>query len=159
MSSHSSVLSFSHDVAHQDQRQPKALVVDPSTTVRKMVMKIVLLKLGILSDDSDGANERVFNAVRKSMIEVKSGNMSATYDMLILSHVMKGDSSGRDTTRHLRQLGYEGLIILVFGDLTIDDAVNFRECGADAAISKPVTADKLLACLHGEQSLTLVNIL
>ena len=130
-------------------RKLRALVVDPSNTVRKIIKKSILFKLGIISDDSDGSGESVFNIVRKSLIEVKSGKPVAGYDMLILPHCMKGECDGTKTTRYLRQLGYDGLIIMLFGDMSIDEAVYFREWGIDVAILKPMTIESLLMGLRG----------
>ena len=143
--------------ANQDERHLKALVVDPSTSIRKEIMKTIHNKLGILPEGSEGANEHVFNKVRKSMIEVKNGKFCDGYCMVLLSHILKGDSTGSQTARHLRQLGYDGLIIVVFEDLAIDEAVHFREYGVDATICKPVTAEKLVQTLQGENKNTKRN--
>ena len=134
-------------------RKLRALVVDPSKPVRKIIKRSILLKLGILAEDSDGSGESVFNIVRKSLIEVKSGKPAAGYDMLILSHFTNGECDGTKTARYLRQLGYDGLIIMLFGDMSIDEAVYFREWGIDVAVLKPMTIESLLMSLHGNQIL------
>ena len=132
-------------------RKLKALVVDPSKPVRKLIKKTILFRLGILAEESDGSGETVFNIVRRSMIDVKSGKLGAGYDMLLLSHFTKCECDGASTARYLRQLGYDGLIIMLFGDMSVDEAVYFREWGIDAAILKPITIESLIMSLHGDQ--------
>lgn len=124
-----------------------ALVVDPSKTSQKLVMNM-LSRLGIASESSDGTGDQVFHLVRKSLIDIKNGKKTKGFDIVLMPYLID-EFNASQTAQYLRKLGYEGLIILAFGDITKDEAIHFRDYGADAAIAKPITMDSLLIGLKG----------
>jgi DNA-binding response OmpR family regulator len=66
------------------------------------------------------------------------------YDLIILD-VMLPDQSGLDTSRHLRQEGYEGPILMLTALSSTKDKVNGLDAGADDYLTKPFAFDELSA--------------
>lgn len=46
--------------------------------------------------------------------------------------------NGQAATRHIREMGFQGVIIGVTGDLMDEDVKEFENCGADAVMAKPL---------------------
>lgn len=66
------------------------------------------------------------------------------YDLIILD-VMLPDQNGLDTSRHIRQDGYEGPILMLTALATTKDKVHGLDAGADDYLTKPYAFDELLA--------------
>jgi len=66
------------------------------------------------------------------------------YDLLVLD-VMLPDQSGLDTSRHLRQDGYRGPILMLTALGGTKDKVHGLDAGADDYLTKPFAFDELLA--------------
>ncbi len=66
------------------------------------------------------------------------------YDLIILD-IMLPDQNGLDTSRHIRQDGYEGPILMLTALATTKDKVHGLDAGADDYLTKPYAFDELLA--------------
>lgn len=58
---------------------------------------------------------------------------------------MLPDQNGLDTSRHIRQDGYEGPILMLTALATTKDKVHGLDAGADDYLTKPYAFDELLA--------------
>ena len=63
---------------------------------------------------------------------------------LVLSDVHLGQDSGIDFIQTIRDAGFEGGIIMMTGDASVDDAVRAMKLGADDYLAKPIRLQELL---------------
>ena len=66
------------------------------------------------------------------------------YDLMILD-VMLPDQTGLDTSRHLRESGYTGPILMLTALSGTKDKVHGLDAGADDYLTKPFAFDELMA--------------
>jgi CheY-like chemotaxis protein len=62
---------------------------------------------------------------------------------------------GLQATLQLRQLGYTGLIIGITGDVSAEDAAEYRGYGADDVLCKPTTKCALSTALSRKKPILL----
>ncbi|MGJ8635565.1 MAG: sigma-54-dependent transcriptional regulator [Phycisphaerales bacterium] len=67
-----------------------------------------------------------------------------SYFDLVLSDVHLGEDSGIDFIQTIRDSGFEGGIIMMTGDASVDDAVRAMKLGADDYLAKPIRLQELL---------------
>ena len=76
--------------------------------------------------------------------KINAGN---TYDVIFMDHMMP-QMDGIETTRKLRETGYEGTIVALTANALVGNDVMFKENGFDDFISKPVDIRYLNAVLN-----------
>ena len=88
------------------------LVVDDSRLNRKMLLKFLLKNGNVCTEAEDGleAIERV-----KERIDFANGSCGKPYDAILMDFIMP-NMDGPTATKHLRSMGYTGLIFGVTGN-------------------------------------------
>ena len=74
-------------------------------------------------------------------------NEGGSYDIIFMDHMMP-QMDGIETTRKLRETGYEGTIVALTANALVGNDVMFKENGFDDFISKPVDIRYLNAVLN-----------
>jgi signal transduction histidine kinase/CheY-like chemotaxis protein len=69
------------------------------------------------------------------------------YDIIFMDHMMPL-MDGIETTRKLRELGYEGVIVALTANALVGAAETFKQNGFDDFISKPIDVEQLDDCLN-----------
>ena len=119
------------------------LIVDDSTTCRKMTAN-VLKSMGYRVYEAIDGTEAV-TMVANSLTENVVGGGSAQsctppkfkYDLILCDSFMP-NMNGPTAVKKIREMGYQGPIFGVTGNLLTEDASNFVKHGADAVITKPL---------------------
>jgi signal transduction histidine kinase/DNA-binding response OmpR family regulator len=70
-----------------------------------------------------------------------------SYDIVFMDHMMPL-MDGIETTRKLRELGYEGVIVALTANALVGAAEMFKQNGFDDFISKPIDVEQLDECLN-----------
>jgi len=115
------------------------LVIDESKSCRKIHV-MILTKLGLNVEQTDGTGEAVFHLVRNSLLEADRGK-SYRFDLILIASIMRG-MDGPETVQRIRQLGYKGIVIQVTSNTSEVDINHSLSCGINAVISKPLTISK-----------------
>jgi signal transduction histidine kinase len=76
---------------------------------------------------------------REAVNKIKVGK---TYDIIFMDHMMP-DMDGIETTKKLRGLGYEGIIVALTANAIVGQAEMLMECGFDEFMSKPIDIHQL----------------
>jgi len=110
----------------------KALVVDDSLTIRRIVIKA----LGIVGiTDTTEAGDGV---------EAVKATESADFDLILLDWNMP-KMSGIDTLRNIRQAGKKTPVIMVTTEAEKSRVIEAIKSGANDYLSKPFSPDQLAA--------------
>ena len=108
----------------------KVLVVDDVDT-NLYVMKGLLSPYQIQTETANSGYETIN--------KVENGS---TYDIIFMDHMMP-QMDGIETTKKLRAMGYDGLIIALTANALSGNDVMFKENGFDDFISKPIDVRRL----------------
>ena len=110
----------------------KILIVDDSSMVRKMTVKL----LASLAHNCDVAHDgdHALTKVRESLRE------GVDYDVILMDNQMPS-MMGFEATRLIRQSGFLGIILGVTGNALDSDVQQFLTNGADDVIVKPLTKE------------------
>ena len=111
------------------------LVVDDSALSRKMEMESIRQECHVIrsnvaikfSECSDG-----IEAV--NTVSAKGGD---AFDAIFIDNIMIS-MNGAEATRHIRSLGFTGVLIAVSGNVLKDDVDAFFAAGADYFVEKPL---------------------
>jgi CheY-like chemotaxis protein len=121
------------------------LVVDDSAMVRKMTSQLIKHYGHLASEAVDGED-----AVRKVKASAVSG---APFEVILMDNQMP-NLMGTEATRIIRhELGFEGLIFGVTGNVLEEDLAKFVTNGANEVIAKPLTQDKFFDKILCHQAL------
>mmetsp|Transcript_10111 Transcript_10111/g.10197 ORF Transcript_10111/g.10197 Transcript_10111/m.10197 type:complete len:764 (+) Transcript_10111:179-2470(+) len=112
-------------------RHLKILVVDDTAISRKMQCRLLKTKFDICEEAEDGAE-----AVQKV------SDAYPVFDLVLMDANMPV-MSGLEASRHLRDNGYEGIIIGVTGNVTTSDIEDYIGHGANAVLAKPLDIHQL----------------
>ena len=107
------------------------LIVDDSGTNRKMLRRM-MTSAGHECDEAEDGLQAIMKAKQK--IE-QSGLSKRSYDVVLMDYVMP-NMDGPTTTKALRAMGYEGVVIGITGNNV--DFDHFLNCGANRVIEKPL---------------------
>lgn len=116
------------------------LVVDDSVMNRKMVQKSLQNALMSASNEHDcvvidtASDGR--NCIEKFIQYAKNHN-GVGYDVIMMDFIMP-NLNGPNTTRELRSMGHQGLIVGVTGASLQSDIDDFTTAGADHVMIKPL---------------------
>ena len=147
-----SVMSFRY-VGEEDGRHTgngtlllsRVLIVDDVSMNRKMLRRVLERSCGAMDEAEDG--DEAVARVRQVMRE-EGGLM---YDLILLDFQMP-NMDGPTAARHMRAMGYEGLIIGVTGNGLPADVETFISSGANRVLLKPVNAATILTAISAELS-------
>jgi CheY-like chemotaxis protein len=109
----------------------EVLIVDDSGTNRKMLRRM-MTSAGHQCDEAEDGLQAIMKAKQK--IE-QSGLSKRSYDVVLMDYVMP-NMDGPTTTKALRAMGYEGVVIGITGNNV--DFDHFMNCGANRVIEKPL---------------------
>ena len=84
------------------------------------------------------------NSGFEAIDKIEEGN---TYDIVFMDHMMPL-MNGIETTKKLREIGYEGIIVALTANAIVGNDKMFKENGFDDFISKPIDIRKLNAVLN-----------
>lgn len=107
----------------------KLFVVDDSSAVRK-ILKDMLKGVGEVLEFPDPSN-------------VVESYLREAPDAVITDIHMPGNLSGLDLLRKIRAYDSHAYVVLQSSDTSKDRVVEARECGANAFLAKPFTAEKI----------------
>lgn len=111
-------------------KQLDVLIVDDSKTNRKMMERLIISDGHNTFEADDG--DTAVAAVEARMHEKQS------FDVILLDNEMPR-MKGTDAARKMRELGFCGIILGVTGNTLTSDIEEFRACGVDRVLSKPLT--------------------
>jgi CheY-like chemotaxis protein len=123
----------------------RALIVDDSHLVRKLLSKSLDNQFRLIDQASDGAE--AVSLVTKLMQE------GETINVIFLDSFMP-NMGGIEACRLIRALGYRGVIIAISGNVIQEDIQEFLAAGADHFIGKPFKLDQLQALLSGQDTVS-----
>ena len=119
------------EVVEQAAVSYEVLIVDDSGTNRKMLRRM-MTSAGHQCDEAEDGLQAIMKAKQK--IE-QSGLSKRSYDVVLMDYVMP-NMDGPTTTKALRAMGYEGVVIGITGNNV--DFDHFMNCGANRVIEKPL---------------------
>ena len=124
------------------------LLVDDSIPNRKMLRRLLEREGHIISETSDGTE--ALSIMEKAKLD--SPDINSTFDFILMDYYMS-QLHGPQTTKKIRQLGYQNPIIGVTGVLD-DDSDEFIQAGADVVLCKPVSLQNIWKALRSIKFLT-----
>jgi signal transduction histidine kinase/CheY-like chemotaxis protein len=89
-------------------------------------------------------NVETLNSGFAAIDKVKTGK---AYDVIFMDHMMPS-MDGIETTKKLREAGYEGVIVALTANALVGNDAMFKQNGFDDFISKPIDIRQLNACLN-----------
>jgi two-component system chemotaxis response regulator CheY len=110
----------------------KALVVDDSLTIRRIVIKALGI-VGIQDTQEAGDGQEAIEAVK-----------AGAFDLILLDWNMP-KMTGIDTLRALRQLGHKTPVIMVTTEAEKSRVIEAIKSGANDYLIKPFSPDQLAA--------------
>jgi len=117
-------------IVHNPMPYGSVLIVDdmePNLYVAIRLMKLYKLRIDTATSGRDAIGK------------IKTGKM---YDIIFMDHMMP-DMGGVETTKHLRDLGYERPIVALTANAIIGQADFFLQNGFNDFISKPINIHQL----------------
>ena len=120
----------------------RVLVVDDSAMNRKMMIRGILKRVGLIDEAEDGAV-----AVEKMTASLAS---RTPYDIVFLDYQMPV-MDGPTAAKEMRRLGYKGKIIGVTGNALPEDIATFISQGVNQVLLKPVQGGLITNILRGKR--------
>jgi len=114
----------------------RILVVDDTALSRKMQCRLLKKRCECCIEAEDG--QQAVDIIRENMKHVEEGS---TIDLILMDSVMPV-LTGNEAVRQIRNLGYEGMIFGVTGNVAQDDVDAFIASGADVVLPKPFDIDR-----------------
>ena len=116
------------EMKRNDTRLWSILVVDDAESNRKMLARLLKSRCRSYEEACDGleAINIVMSAIERDQ----------RFDVILMDYIMP-NMDGPTATMHIRQLGYEGVIIGVTGNTIKKDIETFLNSGANWIMSKP----------------------
>ena len=159
-------LEFLEENTFLDNEPPpplyRALVVDDSTSNRKMLVRLLRDKCSVITEAADGVEavdiiktaikadrDRSRGSIAISNITTPTGSfcLQPNYDAVLMDFIMP-NMEGPEAARGMRELGYTGLIIGITGNALKADKDRFISCGANMVLTKPVNVAELEIALN-----------
>jgi len=137
---------------------PRVLLVDDSVMNRKMQCRLLSTRSLVCDEASNGAEaveiiRNLMNKEKEKEIkheierdEENSYNENNMYDMILMDYHMPV-LSGIEAARQMRELGYNGLIIGLTGNVDTESSKKFISYGANTVLYKPMEVKELDAIL------------
>ena len=133
----------------QEQRKPRALVVDDVASNRKL-LGMQLQKIGfdvvLAADGREALITCGFTGDDVDNDVVPASLRSPPFDVVCMDYVMP-TMDGLATVAYLRRAGFTGYIVGVTGNAMADDVDAFKQAGADDVLNKPVDRKRLVSRL------------
>lgn len=129
--SHVATEDDNNDNFHQSKR--KLLIVDDAPLNRKMLVRLMKAKGHECIEAEDG-----LDAIAK--FEAFPPNDSC--DCILMDNQMP-NCTGPEAARKIRELGFNGLIVGISGNVLPEDVHDFIEAGANAVLPKPLNLTEL----------------
>lgn len=129
----------------QESTKHHVLVVDDVLSNRKMLLRL-LERAGhscVAAEDGQEAIEIIM--ANKEALSSSIGDSTTFIDCVLMDFEMP-IKNGPDATKELRELGYEGMILGVTGNVLKEDVDFFLQHGADDVLPKPVSMALLNDC-------------
>jgi len=128
----SSQTAYRSRIAHLVETvKTKVLIVDDSDLNRKMVSRLLeksfKMDINVACDGLEAVNK--IQALLASSVDPP--------EMIFMDHMMP-IMDGPEATKHIRQLGYKGLIYGLTGQALVEDKDEFQHAGADHIFVKPL---------------------
>jgi CheY-like chemotaxis protein len=115
------------------------LVVDDVVSNLRMNGR-VMEGMGFIVEYAENGKE----AVDKCVLKMAVGD---AYTVILMDNMMPV-MTGREATRQLRAMGYNGIIVGVTGNVLIEDLEEFSQAGCNEVITKPLDPPELKRTLH-----------
>ena len=145
------ITSIESPVIEDDVHKIKrALIVDDTFMNRKMLKRMFEGKIEILDEAKDG--HIAVDMVRESMEKCDQ----PSFDLILMDFIMPV-MNGPDASRHIRQLGYKGVIVGVTGNTMQFDIDTFKSNGVDYVLPKPLNMSALESLLRRNNNNYLFN--
>jgi len=115
----------------------KILIVDDAKSNRKMLVRLLRSRCSVIGEALDGVDAV---AQIKAMAEEGGGEGEGgqrPYDAILMDFVMP-NMEGPEAAREIRELGFQGLIIGITGNVLPVDKERFISQGANIVLTKPV---------------------
>jgi signal transduction histidine kinase/ActR/RegA family two-component response regulator len=132
---------ISSDVSDPLAKRRRCLVVDDSTTGRKLFGRLLESMNCIVFEACDG--QEAVNIISRCVLD----SQSDYYDIIFMDNHMPV-LGGHNAAQQMRLLGYKGLIVGVTGDTSTEDVQEYIRCGADDVLVKPVYRDDLIRVMN-----------
>lgn len=127
----------------------RILVVDDSTMVRKMLVK-VLKSLGSIVDEASDGQEAI-NITSNKLGEDAKEPPGMPFDLILMDSVMPRVSGLEATKVIVKNLKFTNPVIGVTGNILPDDTSEFLANGAVAVLPKPLVIQDLADVFHQTQ--------
>ena len=129
----------------------RVLIVDDAPMNRKMLRRILQERIELIDEAEDGQ-------IAVTMIRESIDNNHQSFDVILMDFVMP-NMNGPEATRHIRDMGYKGIIIGVTGNTLQSDIDEFKLHGANDVLPKPLDINAMETLLRDKIIITLENII
>ena len=110
----------------------RALIVDDVPMNRKMLRRLLESRFDVCTEAENG--QQAVNLVREALVETRI----VKYDLITMDYQMPVLDGGT-AIRHIRQLGYQGVIVAVTGNALPEDIHLLLSSGANKVLTKPIS--------------------
>jgi len=116
-----------------NRRMPplKVLVVDDSVSNRKMLMRLLRDRCSLIGEAVDGVD--AVTQIKAVLLD----DEQRQYDAILMDFIMP-NMEGPEAAKCIRELGFQGLIVGITGNVLPVDKDRFLSRGADLVLTKPV---------------------
>ena len=112
----------------------RVLVVDDAASNRRMLSRLLRSRCGVIDEAVDGV--QAVEKVKQAMVEGQQ-----PYDLIFMDFVMP-NMDGPTATRIIRELGYNGIVCGLTGNVLDSDKNVFTQSGVNLVMFKPFDMDK-----------------
>ena len=130
-----------------DEPSRRFLIVDDAAVNRKMLSKLLQWTSNICIEAEDGVE-----AMKIFIESINSDDESLKFDAVLLDFEMP-NMTGPEVARHMRAMGYKGVIFGVTGNSMPCDIKIFLQAGADRVFIKPIDSKEITNVLRGKNIL------
>jgi len=116
--------------------QLRVLVVDDTPLSRKMQCRLLKRRCRAFIEAEDG--QQAVDIIRESLA---SNDIQSAIDLILMDSVMPV-LTGVEAARKIREMGYDGMIVGITGNVAQDDIDVFLDNGADIVLPKPLEMDR-----------------
>ena len=119
----------------------RVLIVDDVAMNRRMLRRVMNTMCGSIEEAGDG--DEAVAKIKRSIAD------DVLFDAIAMDFQMP-NMDGPTATKHIRELGYKGIILGVTGNGLPDDIASFIRQGANRVLLKPVNAATLAGAVEFE---------
>lgn len=141
--------AFNDEVLQEEapNRKRRILVVDDALLNRKMLMKLLERSGHSCEAACDGDEAVALIAADMAKIKEQDAATDGAYsshsiDCVLMDYQMPR-LNGPDATFQIRELGFQGLVVGVTGNVLPEDIAHFQSMGANSVLAKPVRLSNL----------------